>query len=174
MKLFNAGLFRTFFLLLLLIYNSIALGDGYCFAGVRANDLHEKVRLFTHCIENKGLMPNELAGALEYRGEAYFLLGDKEKALADFNNSIYYDPKWGTAYFYRAQIYRSMNKIDLALADLDKALRERPAYVRGPAYTIRGRIKADQGDIQGAISDFDDGRCLPYREKSRSSCSPCG
>ena len=156
MQRFNMGLVRPFFFLLLLIYSSIALGDGYCFAGVRADDLHEKVRLFTHCIENKGLTPTELASALEYRGAAYLLLGDQEKALDDFNNSIKYDPKWGTAYFYRAQIYRFRNQIDLALADLDKVLRERPADIRGPAYTIRGRIKADRGDIKGAISDFDD------------------
>ena len=64
------------------------------------------------------------------RGSAYGEAGMDEQALADFNKAIGLDPNYAQAYANRALIYRHLNKLDLALADYDKALRSTPPMRR--------------------------------------------
>lgn len=55
------------------------------------------------------------------RGIAYAMLGQPEKALADFSRVIELDPKRVNAYRARAMVYRELKRGELAAADEKKA-----------------------------------------------------
>ena len=54
------------------------------------------------------------------------------------------------------QVYRLLNQVDLALADLDQAILLSSGHgkVAEQAYTQRGLIRRLRGDDEGALADF--------------------
>ncbi len=61
----------------------------------------------------------------QYRGLAYQKLGNDTKALEDFNKSFEFDTL-ADFYINRSQLYTKINKEDLAISDLKKALEIEP------------------------------------------------
>ena len=61
-----------------------------------------------------------------HRGMAYFAMGNYQRALKDFANSIKYDPESDQGYANRGLCYRLMNKHDRALKDFAQAIKLNP------------------------------------------------
>jgi tetratricopeptide (TPR) repeat protein len=55
------------------------------------------------------------------RGEAYFLMGQAERAIADFNECIRLSPDYSYVYTLRANAYETIGEHERALADREKA-----------------------------------------------------
>ncbi|KAI7868954.1 hypothetical protein BDF14DRAFT_1789720 [Spinellus fusiger] len=79
-----------------------------------------------------------------------------DAALSLLSECIRIEPTYASAYNNRAQVYRMMNKEDLALEDLNKVIeiaQDQPKVLR-QAYTQRAILKRHQGDLQGSQQDF--------------------
>jgi tetratricopeptide (TPR) repeat protein len=108
----------------------------------------------TRIIERRGATPRDRAVALNFRGNGYRFLGDLDRAIADYDQSIrldarYAGPRNGRAYAkmqkakfkYATDAERAL--IDSALIDLDAAVQIDPRYLTARAnrvdvYRVRG------------------------------------
>ena len=87
------------------------------------------------------------------RGAMYRRLGKFELALADFTESIHYDPRSAYADTGRGNAERGLHQVDAAIADHSKAIALKPDYVE--AYNNRGNAWRDKSDNERAIADYD-------------------
>ncbi len=86
----------------------------------------------------------------------YFLTGDYQyergacdKAVEYYSAAIKLDPKYAEAYNNRGYTYMRMRKYDLALSDLDNAIKHRPDYInalmnRGDIYNYYYSVDYDK------------------------------
>lgn len=88
------------------------------------------------------------------RGLGYQNLGEHDRAIRDFDESIRLDPKNFFAYFNRAASYSANGEYDRALRDFDEVIRLRPKLV--DAYVGRGIASYKKGDDDRALRDFDE------------------
>jgi tetratricopeptide (TPR) repeat protein len=92
------------------------------------------------------------------RGEAWRLMGNLERALADQNRALeIYAGGQGSALglMQRGETLRYLGQYDQALADYDGAVRADPEFA--PAYTGRGLTYERTGDVERAKADFHHG-----------------
>ena len=90
------------------------------------------------------------------RGTIRMTTGDRPGAAADFTRAIELTPDikgMEVVYVNRANVLWLDGRHKEAGADLAKALAMNPAFAL--AYNLRGRMKADAGDLDGALADFD-------------------
>ncbi|MCX6273645.1 MAG: tetratricopeptide repeat protein [Bacteroidetes bacterium] len=110
----------------------------------------DSITLWSNVLEQ---FPN-VGVALNNRGNIYGKeKGDLDRAMADFNRSIQYDPTYENAYVNRGIVYCLRGKFDLAIPDFNKALELKADYFdarfnRGIAYT-------QTNEFEKAIADFD-------------------
>lgn len=131
----------------------IALGAYCLFLSVttyaRCDVWKDSITLWSNVLEQ---FPN-VGVALNNRGNIYGKeMGDLDRAMADFNRSIQYDPAYENAYVNRGIVYCLRGKFDLAIPDFNKALELKPDYFdarfnRGIAYT-------QTNEFEKAIADF--------------------
>jgi len=76
----------------------------------------------------------------EHRGNAYENKGNYERALADYNEYIQYSPNRPIPYLTRSDFYMRIKRYDLAIADLENALRL-PYVDAGIRDVINNRIE---------------------------------
>jgi tetratricopeptide (TPR) repeat protein len=90
------------------------------------------------------------AMAYYFRGSVY-IDDDTDRALADLNEANRLDPANVNSLFWRAFIYAKKNRYDLAMPDLDEALRIAPddSFSLG----LRSSVKRMLGDVAGAEID---------------------
>ena len=132
-----------------------------CESAPYAKDYREQVNLWTLCIEKGGgIDAGNLGGALSNRGVAYVRLGEFDKAMADFNASISYIPRWGFGYYNRASLYARRGEWTKAEADLDIAAKLDPARIRPSVFQLRAQARTVRGDFKGAVAD--DEEALSY------------
>jgi tetratricopeptide (TPR) repeat protein len=87
------------------------------------------------------------------RAQAYAQAGKFWNAIDDLNAALEISPNRADALIFRASAYRQVeNGIDLALADVDRALEFAPDAA--PGYLERGNIRRLKGDIAGARDDW--------------------
>lgn len=79
-------------------------------------------------------------------------LGDREGALADFNQVLAVNPDDAIAYNYRGLVLYDLNRAAEALADFNRSLELNPHQIH--AYCNRGFVRSEQGDQLGAIADY--------------------
>ncbi|HHG83614.1 MAG TPA: hypothetical protein ENJ82_02595, partial [Bacteroidetes bacterium] len=89
----------------------------------------------------------------------YFLLGAAKfkcnactYAVDDFGKAIRLKKDYSEAYYGRSLAYSCLEKHDLALRDIDRAIRlnsEEVLYREG-----KGRIRSAKGDLRGGIREF--------------------
>lgn len=102
-----------------------------------------------------GRDPNS-SPAYALRGTIRMTVGRRADALADFTRAIQLTPDvkgMEVVYVNRANTYWLDGNLRAAEADLAKAFAMNPNFAL--AYNLRGRMKADANDLDGAISDFD-------------------
>jgi tetratricopeptide (TPR) repeat protein len=79
-------------------------------------------------------------------------LKDFKAAKSDFDRTLQLDSKNTSAYYSRATVYVSEQKYKEALPDLDKTIELNPSFPN--ALTLRGQIRAQTENIEGACKDF--------------------
>jgi tetratricopeptide (TPR) repeat protein len=88
------------------------------------------------------------------RGEVRADLGDKQGALADFEQVFRLRPSFPDhAYFERGKVRFKLGDKKGALADFDQVMRLNPNMAKD-VHLERGKVRFALGDKQGAVSDF--------------------
>jgi len=64
------------------------------------------------------------------RGEAYRAKGDNDRAIADYDQAIQFDPKYAAAYKNRGYTYLGRGDHDWAIAAFDQALKLNPSLAK--------------------------------------------
>jgi len=78
--------------------------------------------------------------------------GDKQGAIADYNQAIKIKPDYALAYNNRGNAKYNLGDKQGAIADYNQAINIKPDYA--DAYNYRGIAKKNLGDYQGAIADY--------------------
>jgi tetratricopeptide (TPR) repeat protein len=90
-----------------------------------------------------------------YRGQAYMMIHEGDKALADYNKTLALTPQYFDAYLSRAILYFNINEPEKSINDYNMALRYCPdTMMRIFVYNNRGNAKAMRSDLQGAYIDY--------------------
>lgn len=116
-------------------------------------DINRIIPACTVLIEAQGGSDDDRSIVHQQRGSMYRRLGKYELALADFSQSIRYDPKSADAYTGRGNAYRGLHQLDQALADHSEAIRLEPN--NASPYNNRGNTWRDKKDYDKAIADYD-------------------
>jgi len=88
-----------------------------------------------------------------YMGETLRLMGDYQKAIAAYSQSISIDPGFAPAYLGRARAKLALDPKANVEADLQKAVDSDPNFV--DAYLDQAAYFLDQGQVEEAQSDLD-------------------
>ncbi len=143
---------RAIFVLVILAL--AACGDSdfvKCVEGM--DDLDLNIESCTRAVEANDLSDEDRAKILNSRGNAYYYIGAYNRAIADFDESIWLIPNSAVAYFNRGWAYTEKDEYNRAIMDFDEAIRlggDDANYVRG-----RGRAYYLKGEYDRAIEDFD-------------------
>src|SRR5262249_18401370 len=86
-------------------------------------------------------------GVLRVRQERF------EEAITDLTSAIEQKPNAYQAYVNLAQAYRRLNKLDLALEQLHRAVQLQPGLAH--LYRLRARLYLERKEPALALSDFD-------------------
>jgi tetratricopeptide (TPR) repeat protein len=97
-------------------------------------------------------LKESLAGVHLWRGEAYFIKGHFDKAIADFNKTIELEPTNAEAYHHRGMVYVNKNQFDRAIADFNKAI-EIDSNIAN-TYLQRGIAYGRLGQYDRGVADF--------------------
>ena len=105
---------------------------------------------------NRGARESQEDRATAYnnRGWSYSQKGDYDRAIADYDEAIRLNPKFGLALVNRGWSLERKGDYDRAIADYDEAIRLDPNY--SLAYNNRGRIRHLRGEYDQAIADYDE------------------
>jgi tetratricopeptide (TPR) repeat protein len=118
-------------------------GQAYYLAGM----LEQAIPLYSRALATKPRDPDILIDRAVARDEH----GQHFEAIDDLNLAIEIAPDKPEAWLYRANAYRHLNSLDLALADADQAI----ALSRTPAALLeRATIKSLRHDETGARADL--------------------
>lgn len=165
------------------------LGQAY-FLTPEGKSSDEALDLFTAAIESAPQEPEcvvegviyetvALSWAYYYRGGVYHYQGDLDQALSEVNKAIELDPDYTRAYRGLGTIYRALGDLEQVEAAYTRGLeREIDSENKVILYTNRGQVYADNGDLELALSDFNEAlrldptyargyasRCKTYRLK---------
>jgi tetratricopeptide (TPR) repeat protein len=93
------------------------------------------------------------AVALAYRGRAWALAGDRQRALRDFDAALRLMPQQANWLRQRGTLYAAAGDPEKALRDFDEALRLNPRDAL--AYVERGILRKDRKEYDKALADYD-------------------
>jgi tetratricopeptide (TPR) repeat protein len=133
--------------------------SGECFvptAGVALDEaaVRRLIAVCTAVITTGNLSGDIYARAYLQRGSMYRRQGKYTLALADFSESIRYDPTSADAYTGRGNARRDLGELDLAIADHNEAIRLWPNFAM--AYNNRGNAWRDKEMYDRALADYDE------------------
>ena len=110
------------------------------------------IQACTELLDHKVFIGRERYYVHANRAEAYLSLGDRQQALADYNQAVTYAPHNAKLRFNRALFYLGQSSVDEALQDIDAALSLDPKLVA--ALLQRAKIRRTQKDYSGALADY--------------------
>lgn len=98
---------------------------------------------------------NHMANEMQLRGFEQSMANDSKGALAYYDKAIMLNSRLSPAYLNRAQTERALGDSAAALRDCDKAIEigGSPEFLT-MTYTVRGALKEELNDKQGAIADY--------------------
>jgi tetratricopeptide (TPR) repeat protein len=88
------------------------------------------------------------------RGNHYFVSGDLEQAIRDYDEAIRLDPKSAKAYYGRACARVMRDEDSKAVADFTQAIKLDPKDVS--SYVDRSIVRVIRGEWEGALADCDE------------------
>jgi tetratricopeptide (TPR) repeat protein len=101
------------------------------------------------------------AEAYNNRGLLHHLMGERARALADFDQALLLRPRYPEALGNRAAARQAGGDLDGAIADYDRAIGIRPGW--GEDYLGRAAVLGALGDPDAAIADYGEAlRLLPH------------
>lgn len=112
----------------------------------------ERIRNCTALIDSARETPKRRALAYNNRGVALSQKGDRDGAIADYDQAIRLDPKLAGAYNGRGLAWSNKGDLDRAISDYDRAIRLAPGHAR--AYNNRGSAWSARGELVRAIGDY--------------------
>ena len=98
--------------------------------------------------------PKVLAIAYNNRGNGYSGIGEYERAIHDYSESINIEPHDAKPFNNRGVAYQRMGEYDRAIADFGAAIAIDPNYAN--AFANRGETYQKKGEFTLALKDFDD------------------
>jgi tetratricopeptide (TPR) repeat protein len=104
--------------------------------------------------QSRALADRLCAAAYQSRALAYESIGDNERALQDFDQSIKLDSQDANVYMNRGSLHLLRRSYDKALADLNAAIALLPTAPK--LFLIRSRIFQAQGDSNAALKDAEE------------------
>ena len=110
-------------------------------------------RACTRLIASGRYKGRDLAITYRNRGYAWRYKGDFDRAIADYDQAIGFDPKDALAYFNRGYAWRAKGDNDRAIADYTEAIRLDPK--NAVAYNNRGNAWGAKDDLDRAVADYD-------------------
>lgn len=123
------------------------------------------VEAYTRAVLAGDLDPEALAVTFNNRGVAYSELGDYDRAIQDYTQSLSLKPKDKTAiknlriaYVRRATAAANLGEQAQALADYNRAIELEPDHPL--AYVRRAQLRLQQGDRETAIPDLEHAQAL--------------
>jgi tetratricopeptide (TPR) repeat protein len=116
-------------------------------------DIEGKISACTAIVETPGATPRQLAKAFCARGGAYEHNGQIDRAVADYDQAVHYEPEAADQYLCRGNGYSARRDHDRAIADYSQAIRIAPNY--GPPYSNRGLAYYLKREFDRAIADYD-------------------
>ena len=105
--------------------------DGIAFLDIAIR--LENMRTLPLIVRKQG---DKISDAYFWRGRGRLYLGEWEKGIADFSNTIRIQPKHARAFFYRGCCNFAAGKLDAANADFDSAIGIDPMLRQSPALEI--------------------------------------
>lgn len=102
----------------------------------------------------QALSNENLSAAYNNRGISFAALGQADRAMEDYNESIRVDPRNAAAWNNRGNALLNTNQPERAIADLDEAIRLQPRYAA--AYNNRGNARVALNRREEAMQDFDE------------------
>jgi serine/threonine-protein kinase len=118
-------------------------------AAMEADDFHEAVEALTRAIA----ADPRVAAGYRFRAKAYLGLGDRPKAVADYDAALRLKPNDPQVLAERAAELLKQRRHADAVADCDAALRLDPGRV--DLFAVRGRAYAMLGESAAAFADLD-------------------
>jgi tetratricopeptide (TPR) repeat protein len=97
----------------------------------------------------------EAAASVEYcrRGDAYYMQGEYDKAIADLSKAIDLAPDNINAYLSRARAYRDNQNPEMAITDMSRVIKLDRNHAE--AYFLRGTIYIRIGNLGNALADYE-------------------
>ena len=86
------------------------------------------------------------------RGNAYYVKGDNDKAIADYSEAIRLNPKDAAVFSHRGSAYLAKGQHDRAIADYSQAIQLDPKDAT--AFNNRGNAYYANGEHERAIADY--------------------
>jgi len=105
--------------------------------------------------DNAIVIDSTKAVAFYYRGIAHFKNQEPTKSINDFDKAMQIDSGFYRLHIFKAFVYRSINKMDLAIESFSRYIEKDLNDTIDFSYFVRGRMKGDIGNYKGAIEDFD-------------------
>jgi tetratricopeptide (TPR) repeat protein len=88
------------------------------------------------------------------RGKAYFMEGQRDRAISNFDEAIRLNPQKADYFLWRGKAYKENGDYDRAIADYDEAVRLDPKDA--DHFEERGTAYRRKGQFDRAIADFDE------------------
>src|ERR1700744_170956 len=130
-------------------YDTAWCGRGIAFKKI--NQLTNALQDFTRCIAVT--TDRRIEGiAFWMRGDTYFKLGETNRALDDYSQSVQINPYNFESFLDRAIIYNQLGKYSLAETDCDISIGLKNNV--DSTYTTRAAAKMGQNDFDGAMFDY--------------------
>lgn len=146
----------------------------------KSEDYSKAVQNFTKIIELNtdkdgsviALVRSEVALAYQNRADCYREVGELEKAISDYSESVYLMSDNFIAYNSRGEIYETLGEYDKAIADYNAAIEtDGDSYDNSTYFYNRGRVYYLLKQYDKAASDFLEAIKIDYPSTSKN-CEP--
>lgn len=125
----------------------------------KRNDLQGALKKLSEALE---LCPSSTPVWME-RADLFYSMGDFEEALEDIEKALQNDPECLEAFELRSEIFLQMKDFQKMEEDQKQISRlkkqknelQESSLSSSKEYIIRGNRKMDEGNLNGALSDFD-------------------
>ncbi len=118
----------------------------------RYADFELAVHHYTRAIQSGELPDAKLAFTFNNRGNAYYIKGDYDQAIQDFDQAVRLRPEFALAFYNRGNAYLGKGNYELAIEDYNIAITLKSDYAK--AFGNRGFAYERLGKHEQAVRDY--------------------